>query len=209
MPEVFDWISIWRFRGCIPPINSLISSYVAIVTEAHTTRVGNMLAYMRLVVREASKFGGSEWLTYGAVFRQNQVDPSMPWNYIDASLHQVYIANQQGRMATPCKHCNEVEHSSADCVVVAISHGKERPARHRGQQHQTVYHQKANSLPHTPTSNPYAPLGTAKLQIPREVLIRSCLLQLLWYPPCKEQPLATTSGTGRPAPRAAGRTSSW
>lgn len=99
---------------------SSFSTYVAIVAEAHPARVGDMLAYMRLIVREASKFGGNGWLTYDAVFRRNQVGLSAPWNYIDASLHQVYIANQQGRVTTPCKHCNEIDHGSAECAVVAV-----------------------------------------------------------------------------------------
>lgn len=79
-----------------------------------------MLGYMRLIVREVSKFGGSGWLTYDAVFRRNQVGLSAPWNYIDASLHQVYITNQLGRVTTPCKHCNKVDHSSAECAVMAV-----------------------------------------------------------------------------------------
>ena len=76
---------------------SSFATYVAIVAEAHPGRVGDMLAYLRLIVREASKFGGNGWLTYDAVFRRNQVGLSTPWNYIDASLHQVFIANQQGK----------------------------------------------------------------------------------------------------------------
>lgn len=99
---------------------SSFTTYVAIVAEAHPSRVGDMLAYMRLLVREASKFAGNGWLTYDAVFRRNQVGLSNPWNYIDASLHQVYVANQQGRVSTPCKHCLEVDHTSADCAVAAV-----------------------------------------------------------------------------------------
>ena len=37
---------------------SSFSSYVAIVSEAHPERVCDMLAYMRLIVREAHKHGG-------------------------------------------------------------------------------------------------------------------------------------------------------
>ena len=79
-----------------------------------------MLAYMRLIAREASKFGGTGWLTYDAVFRRNREGSSAPWNVIDASLHQVYVANQQERVAVPCKHCQEVDHSDAECAVAAI-----------------------------------------------------------------------------------------
>ena len=99
---------------------SSFATYVAIVAEAHPARVGDMLAYMRLIVREAGKFGGNGWLTYDAVFRRNQVGVSTPWNFIDASFHQVYIANQQGRVSVPCRHCLEVDHVSADCAVVAV-----------------------------------------------------------------------------------------
>lgn len=99
---------------------SSFATYVAIVAEAHPSRVGDMLAYMRLIVREASKFGGNGWLTYDTVFRRNQVGLSTPWNHIDASLHQVFIANQQGRVLIPCKHCFEVDHVSTECAVAAV-----------------------------------------------------------------------------------------
>ena len=99
---------------------SSFATYVAIVGEAHPDRVSDMLAYMRLIVREAGKFGGSGWLIYDSVFRRNQVGLSNPWNYIDASLHQVYIANQQGKVVPPCKHCQEIDHLTADCAVAAV-----------------------------------------------------------------------------------------
>ena len=99
---------------------SSFATYVAIVAEAHPERVGDMLAYMRLIVWEASKFGGTGWLTYDAVFRRNQEGSSSPWNYLDASLHQVYIASQRDRMVFPCNHCQGFDHTAADCAVAAI-----------------------------------------------------------------------------------------
>ena len=76
-------------------------TYVAIVSKAHPERVADMLAYMRLIVREASKFGGNGWLTYDSVFRRNPTGSSSPWNSLDASLHKVYTANQPGKMCPP------------------------------------------------------------------------------------------------------------
>ena len=102
---------------------SSFATYVAVVAEAHPNRVGDMLAYMRLIIREASKFGGNGWLTYDTVFRRNQVGRTTPWNYIDASLHQVYIATQPGKVLAPCKHCLEVDHLSTDCAVAAMIPG--------------------------------------------------------------------------------------
>ena len=40
-----------------------------------------MLAYAHLKVREAQRHGGSGWLDYDRVFRQQEaLDPSLRWN---------------------------------------------------------------------------------------------------------------------------------
>ena len=57
---------------------SSFDTYVAIVAEVHPERVEDMLAYLRLIVREAGKFGGNGWLTYDSVFRRNQEGLSTP-----------------------------------------------------------------------------------------------------------------------------------
>ena len=43
---------------------SSFATYVAIMAQVHPDRVTDMLAYMRLIIRETSKFGGNGWLTY-------------------------------------------------------------------------------------------------------------------------------------------------
>ena len=98
-----------------------VCNLIAIVAEAHPERVCDMLAYMRLVVREASKFGGTGWLTYDSVFRHNHEGLGTPWNYLDASLHQEYIAGQREKVVVPCKHCHEIDHVAADCAVASVS----------------------------------------------------------------------------------------
>ena len=91
----------------------------------------DMLAYLRLIDREASKFGGSGWLTYDSVFHRNREGVSTLWNELDAALHQVYIANAAGSsIATPCKHCHEVDHQASECAVAAVvpKHQQTQPA---------------------------------------------------------------------------------
>ena len=99
---------------------SSFSTYVAIVAEAHPERVGDMLAYIRLIIREASKFGGNGWLTYDSVFCHNQEGLSSPRNHLNTSLDQVYIATQRDKVAVPCNHCHEIDHLSSDCVVASV-----------------------------------------------------------------------------------------
>ena len=48
------------------------ATYVAIVSQTHPEHTVDMLAYMRLIMREAHKHGGNGWLTYDTVFRRNQ-----------------------------------------------------------------------------------------------------------------------------------------
>ena len=79
-----------------------------------------MLAYMRLIIREATKFGGYGWLTYDAVFRRNQEGLSQPWNVIDPSLHIAYIASQEHNPTPPCQHCNESDHPSSSCALAPL-----------------------------------------------------------------------------------------
>ena len=45
-------------------------TYVAIVGSAHPNRMQDMLAHIRLIIREALRNGGDRWRSYGAVFRK-------------------------------------------------------------------------------------------------------------------------------------------
>ena len=121
-PKPLDEREIEGDRTLVTWVSSF-ATYVAIIAEAHPGRVCDMLAYMRLVMREASKFGGTSWLTYDAVFRRNHEGGSTPWNYIDALLHQVYIASQGNKAAIPCKHCHESDHPSAECYCFNAPQG--------------------------------------------------------------------------------------
>ena len=45
------------------------TTYIVIVAQVYPSPVRDMLAYMRIIIREASKFGCYGWLTYVTVFR--------------------------------------------------------------------------------------------------------------------------------------------
>ena len=80
-----------------------------------------MLAYMRLVVREAQKYGtGVGWLTYDSVYRQNNQGADCRWDTLDASLHTAYIGGQGIPTVPPCRHCWGVDHSSGECALSPV-----------------------------------------------------------------------------------------
>ena len=109
--------AVQREVGSLITWVSSFTTYVAIVAEAHPERVRDMLAYMRLIIREAHKHGGQGWLTYDAVFRRNHQGASQPWNVLDPSLHTAYVPSQGAPPRVPCKHCNETDHAPEDCAL--------------------------------------------------------------------------------------------
>lgn len=115
-----------REVGALATWVTAFATYIAIVSAAHPHRIRDMLAYMRLLVREAKKYGGTGWITYDQVFRRNRAGPDARWDQLDPSLHIAYIASQADSPATPCSICSEVDHSAEDCALSSL-----RPATKR------------------------------------------------------------------------------
>ena len=98
------------------------TTYIVIVAQAHPARVCDMLAYMRLIIREAQKYKeGVGWMTYDSVFRQNHQGMDARWDKLDPSLHTTYIGGQGVPTAPPCRHCRGVDHSSSSCALSPLT----------------------------------------------------------------------------------------
>ena len=152
---------------------SSFATYIAIVAEAHPERVRDMLAYMRLVVREAGKFSGTGWLTYDSIFRRNNEGQEQRWNYLDASLHQVYIAGWRDKVAAPCRHCH---HTEVDCAMAAI-----RPKTMAPISDPTGLEgglQRKTACPLFQATTHMHLVECRQLQIPRQVHLCTCLFSL-------------------------------
>ena len=117
-----------REVGALSTWVSAFSTYVAIIAAAHPGHGKDMLAYMRLLVREAQKYGGSGWVTYDQVFRRNR--PDARWDQLDPSLHIAYIAAQSDTPALLCPICNEVDHGAEDCALATLVASTKSAAPH-------------------------------------------------------------------------------
>ena len=96
---------------------SAFATYIAVVAEAHPGRVKDMLAYMRIIVKEAGRSNNKGWLNYNRIFRQNAVsDPTLNWVRLDSSLHSSYCIPGEG-LRVACPHCNEYDHSAEECAM--------------------------------------------------------------------------------------------
>ena len=104
---------------------SCFASYVAIVAQKHPKRTRDMLAYMptcsyiRLMVREGHKHGGTGWLKYDRIFRKNNPGPSASWDVLDPSLLTI-VANQGYSPRLPCHHCQELDHMANECALAPL-----------------------------------------------------------------------------------------
>ena len=80
---------------------SAFATYIAVVAGAHFKRVQDMLAYMWLIIREATKYGGLGWATYDSLFRSNRTGSLVSWDELDPSLHILYVVGQRGYPGGP------------------------------------------------------------------------------------------------------------
>ena len=110
---------------------SCLASYIAIVAQTHPERVCDMLAYMRLMVREGHKHGGTGWLKYDCIFRKNNPGPKARWDHLDPSLLTI-VTNQGYPPRLPCHHCQEPDHAAHECALATLEQTKAGPVSIKG-----------------------------------------------------------------------------
>ena len=99
------------------------TTYIAIMAEVRPDLLKSRLAYMRNIVREASRFGGDGWKTYDYVFRsQAAVDPSMDWAELNPSMMMAFMAARPTSNTKPlCHLCQEADHSANSCALAPLA----------------------------------------------------------------------------------------
>ena len=95
------------------------TAYVAVRTSDPLAR--DMLAYCRLLIREALRHGGQGWQEYDRTFRrQCEIDPSLAWNTLLPDLQAATMFGQQRGTGTYCILCRGADHTSQQCALAAI-----------------------------------------------------------------------------------------
>lgn len=84
----------------------------------------HMLAYARLIIREALRHGGLGWMEYDRVFRGLvAIDPSMAWNSLQPGLLASTVLSQPQAISQPrlfCIRCRESDQDTSSCVLAPI-----------------------------------------------------------------------------------------
>ena len=100
-------------------LSSSMYCFVAYVAmRANDQGVWDMLAYARLVIREAQRYGASGWLDYDHVFRQQAaLDPSLRRNTLHPGIQASTLVGSVTRSVLLCTLCREPDHSAGQCAL--------------------------------------------------------------------------------------------
>ena len=95
------------------------TTYIAVRTPDQLTR--DMLAYCRLITREALRHGGQGWQEYDTTFRrQMEIDPSLSWNTLLPYLQVSTILGQRQGGGTFCPFCRGSDHVNQQCALASL-----------------------------------------------------------------------------------------
>lgn len=93
-------------------------SFLAVGTTDMVTR--ERLAYAILLIRESLRHGGSGWLEYDRLFRQQAaLDPTLPWNVIHSGLQATTVMAHRGS-GTACSICHDCDHAAPACALAQL-----------------------------------------------------------------------------------------
>ena len=102
------------------------NTYVTVRTSDPLTR--DMLAYSRLLIREALSHGGSGWLEYDRIFRrQVSIAPDLHWNTLLPSLQASTIISCRSQNGTFCTLCRECDHIESQCALYVMQQPLQTP----------------------------------------------------------------------------------
>ena len=94
-------------------------SFLAVGTTDIVTR--ERLAYAILIIRESLQHGGSGWLEYDRLFRQQAaLDPTLQWNMIHSGLQATTVMAQHRWSGTICSICHDCDHSAQSCALAQL-----------------------------------------------------------------------------------------
>ena len=94
-------------------------AYVAMRAPDQETR--NFLAYARLLIREAGRHGGSAWIDYDRVFRQQAaLDHTLQWNTLHPGIQAATLIGRGGSRAALCTLCREPDHPAEQCALTYL-----------------------------------------------------------------------------------------
>ena len=112
----------------------------------------HMMAYARLVVREAQHHCGRSFMAYDRVFRQQAaLDPAMSWNSIHPGIQAATLWGTTPGPAQLCTLCREPNHAAGNCALMFLQRPRVQPLPQRQQAAGANVHPRTRRRPHPDT----------------------------------------------------------
>ena len=109
-------------------VNSLITwvqcfvTYATMVAEAHPHRMRNLMAYLRMIVRQAQRHGGDGWRSYDVLFRKiAAANSALRWGQPLPSLYPTPFLAARASAAASCENCGKRDHRSKECTLSPVT----------------------------------------------------------------------------------------
>ena len=94
--------------------------YAAILLSKFPHKVGEVMAYGKMIIREAGRHVGEGWKVYDTLFRQMvAADKTIPWSKLNPTLYAttfLSLRDPHGQ-GVQCPICMELDHREADCTI--------------------------------------------------------------------------------------------
>ncbi len=104
----------------VPSLHSWMycfAAYVAVRSDDPLTR--DLLAYYRLMIREALRHGGNGWQEYDRSFRrQPAINGTLRWNVLSPGLQASTLVGTGSGVF--CTLCRELNHSAPQCALAPV-----------------------------------------------------------------------------------------
>ena len=135
-----DMAAGWQsVRSPIRRLTSLLSwvqayaAFAAVVLSHQPDRSTELMAYLRVLVREAQRCGGTGWRAYDQQFRmQAGAYPSSAWTSLQTAIcGGTFWSSKHAGAKTPvvCDHCLEADHSTEECALAPAADVVYRPSK--------------------------------------------------------------------------------
>lgn len=120
-------------RGPVTDILLWIECYSSLVTilgSRFPTKIGELMAYQRTIVKAHKTFIGEGWITYDACYRRKAaLTKSLDWGQVDFTLYNETFTGR-AKSLPRCQYCLSEYHMSASCSY-APDNPPSPPARPR------------------------------------------------------------------------------
>ncbi len=94
-------------------------AYAAILLSKYPDKLIEVMAYGKMILKEAARHGGDGWKVYDTLFRQMlAADKTIPWSKLNPTIYATtFLAMRDTHAGAQCSICIESDHKESECEL--------------------------------------------------------------------------------------------